>query len=302
MLQTDNLRRAALILVSIGLAWNLVEVVIAFWAGARVGSVALFAFGLDSIIEVFAGGVLVWRLRKEGEEHENEAAERRAQRLVGITFFVLAGYVGLHAVVSLGGWLPEPQPSLAGIGIAVASAVVMSILYVAKMRIAARMQSRALRAEAMESLFCDLQDLAILVGLGFNFLLSWWWADPVAALLLIHSSSRKAWRISPGTTTMMNTSVSKGANRRWSASAEMLVWPVQLSGGLLPSVGPLSRGDRPSRALETPGSRCVTPGTATIRRGVFQSRDIPGFRLVLSLSKDAPMVRQAHHERDGNPL
>ena len=97
----------------------------------------------------------------------------------------LAGYVGLHSVVSLGGWLPEPQPSLAGIGIAVASALVMSVLYVAKMRIAARMQSRALRAEAVESLFCDLQDLAILVGLGLNVLLSWWWADPVAALLLI---------------------------------------------------------------------------------------------------------------------
>ena len=88
-------------------------------------------------------------------------------------------------MISLGGWSPEPQPSLAGIGIAVASAAVMSILYVAKMRIAARMQSRALRAEAVESLFCDLQDLAILVGLGLNFLLSWWWADPVAALLLI---------------------------------------------------------------------------------------------------------------------
>ena len=81
--------------------------------------------------------------------------------------------------------MPEPQPSLAGIGIAVASAVVMTILYVAKMRIASRMQSRALRAEAVESLFCDLQDLAILVGLGLNVLFSWWWADPVAALLLI---------------------------------------------------------------------------------------------------------------------
>ena len=185
MLQTDDLRRTALVLVSIGLAWNLVEVVVAFWAGARVGSVALIAFGLDSIIELFAGGVLVWRLRQEGAGHENEAAERRAQRLVGITFFVLAGYVGLHSVVSLGGWLPDPQPSFAGIGIAVASALVMSILYVAKMRIAARMQSRALRAEAVESLFCDLQDLAILVGLGLNVLLSWWWADPVAALLLI---------------------------------------------------------------------------------------------------------------------
>ena len=167
MVQADDLRRTALVLVSIGLAWNLVEAVVAFWAGARVGSVALIAFGLDSIIELFAGGVLVWRLRQEGEGHEDEAAERRAQRLVGITFFVLAGYVGLHSVVSLGGWLPEPQPSLAGIGIAVASAVVMSVLYVAKMRIATRMQSRALRAEAtVESLFCDLQDLAILVGLG----------------------------------------------------------------------------------------------------------------------------------------
>ena len=185
MTQADNLRRRALVLVAIGLAWNLVEAVVAFWAGARVGSVALIAFGLDSVIELFAGGVLVWRLRQEGDEHQDEAAERRAQRLVGITFFVLAGYVGLHSVVSLGGWLPEPQPSLAGIGIAVASAVVMTILYVAKMRIASRMQSRALRAEAVESLFCDLQDLAILVGLGLNVLFAWWWADPVAALLLI---------------------------------------------------------------------------------------------------------------------
>lgn len=185
MVQADDLRRTALVLVSIGLAWNLVEAVVAFGAGARVGSVALVAFGLDSIIELFAGGVLVWRLRQEGEGREDEAAERRAQRLLGITFFVLAGYVVLHSLVSLGGWLPEPRPSLAGIGIAVASALVMSILYVAKMRIAARMQSRALRAEAVESLFCDLQDLAILVGLGFNALFAWWWADPIAALLLI---------------------------------------------------------------------------------------------------------------------
>ena len=91
----------------------------------------------------------------------------------------------MHSIASLGGWLPQPEPSLIGVGIAVASAVVMSILYVAKMRVATRMQSRALRAEAVESLFCDLQDLAILVGLGFNALFAWWWADPVAALLLI---------------------------------------------------------------------------------------------------------------------
>ena len=185
MPQADDLRRTALVLVSIGLAWNLVEAGAGFWAGASVGSVALIAFGLDSVIELFAGGVLVWRLRQEGDEHESEAAERRAQRLIAISFFVLAGYVGLHSAASLAGLLPEPQPSLVGVGIAVASAVVMSILYVAKMRVAARMQSRALRAEAVESLFCDLQDLAILVGLGLNALFAWWWADPVAALLLV---------------------------------------------------------------------------------------------------------------------
>ncbi len=185
MIQADDLRRTALVLVSIGLAWNLVEAGAGFWVGAKVGSVALIAFGLDSVIELFAGGVLVWRLRQEGDEHESEAAERRAQRLIAISFFVLAGYVGLHSAASLAGLLPEPQPSLVGAGIAVASAVVMSILYVAKMRVAARMQSRALRAEAVESLFCDLQDLAILVGLGLNALFAWWWADPVAALLLI---------------------------------------------------------------------------------------------------------------------
>ena len=185
MQEHDSLRRTALILVSVGLVWNLAEAGVAFWAGARAGSVVLLAFGADSIIELFAGGVLVWRLTKEGSETEDEAAESRARKLVGFTFFLLAAYVLVHSGASLAGLLPRPEPSLVGVGIAVASAVVMSGLYIAKMRVAARMQSRSLRAEAVESLFCDLQDLAVLVGLGFNVLLSWWWADPVASLALI---------------------------------------------------------------------------------------------------------------------
>ena len=183
--EADTLRRIALLLVLAGLAWNLLEAVVAFWAGLQAGSVAILAFGLDSIVELLAGGVLVWRLKTERDEEEAEAAERRAQRLVGLTFFLLAAYVVLHSGANLVGWLPEPQPSLAGIAIVVASAVVMAALYVAKMRIATRMQSRALRAEAMESLFCDLQDLTILAGLALNSLFSWWWADPAAALLLV---------------------------------------------------------------------------------------------------------------------
>ncbi|MCY4625432.1 MAG: cation transporter [Chloroflexi bacterium] len=184
-LESDSLRRTALVLVTVGLVWNLVEAVVALWAGAAAGSVAMLAFGLDSIVEFLAGGVLVWQLKMRLDESQAEAAERRAQRLLGLSFFLLAGYIVLHSGANLVGWLPEPQPSLVGIAIVVASAVVMSALYVAKMRIAARMQSRSLRAEAMESLFCDLQDVTILVGLGLNSLFAWWWADPVAALFLV---------------------------------------------------------------------------------------------------------------------
>ncbi len=185
MPEADALRRTALILVLAGLLWSIVEAVVALWAGIQSGSVAILAFGLDSIVELLAGGVLVWRLRSEQDESESEAAERRAQRLLGLSFFLLAAYIVLHSGANLLGWLPEPQPSLVGIGLVIASAVVMTCLYVAKMRIATRMQSRALRAEAMESLFCDLQDLTILVGLGLNSLFAWWWADPVSALFLV---------------------------------------------------------------------------------------------------------------------
>ena len=174
-----------MLLVFAGLLWNLVEAGVAFWAGFQAGSVAILAFGLDSVVELGAGGVLVWRLTTERDESDAEAAERRAQRLVGISFFFLAAYVVLHSGASLVGWLPQPEPSIWGVGIVVASALVMAVLYVAKMHAASRMQSRALRAEAMETLFCDLQDLAILVGLGLHSLFSWWWADPVAALVLV---------------------------------------------------------------------------------------------------------------------
>ena len=138
-LQPDALRRTALVLVIAGLVWNLVEAGVALWAGVQAGSVALLAFNLDSIVELFAGGVLVARLRQEREGVEDEAAERRAQRLLGISFFLLAAYIALHSGASILGWLPEPQPSLAGVGIVVASAVVMGGLYVGKMRVAARM-------------------------------------------------------------------------------------------------------------------------------------------------------------------
>ena len=91
------------------------------------------------------------------------------------------------------GWLPEPRESLIGITLAIASAAVMLVLYFGKTDIANRLGSRALRAEAVESLFCDLQDLTLLIGLGLNALLGWWWANPAAALVLIPFLLREAW-------------------------------------------------------------------------------------------------------------
>ena len=183
--ESDTLRKSALTLVATGLVWNFLEAGVAFWAAAQSGSVALLAYGLDSVIEILAGGVLVWRLRTGLEESEAEAAEGRDRRLVALSFFLLAAYIAIHSLANLLGSFTEPEPSLVGIVLVVASAVVMSALYVGKMRIATRMQLWSLRAEALESLFCDLQDSAILVGLVLNSLLAWWWADTVVALLLI---------------------------------------------------------------------------------------------------------------------
>ena len=182
----EALRRKALVLVWAGLLWNPVEVLVALPVGVLTGSPVLIAFGLKSIIELFAGSVMLWRLKKEWRTPEEaEAAERRAEKLIGLTFFLLAGYIVVHSSVSLLGLLAEPEYSPIGIAIALASAVVMSILYVGKMRVAVPLQSRALRGEAIESLMCDLQDLTIVVGVGANALFGWWWADPVAALALI---------------------------------------------------------------------------------------------------------------------
>ena len=105
----------------------------------------------------------------------------------------------------------------------------MVVLYVGKMRVATRMQSRSLRAEAMESLFCDLQDVSILVGLGFNSLFPWWWADPVAALVLVPFFVKEGWEEPHGPSGRSRRSRGTGL-----LLSQLLLWPAQLPGGLLP--------------------------------------------------------------------
>ncbi len=181
----ENLKRQALIFVWIGEIWNAMEVAIALWSGIGSGSVALIAFGLDSIIELFAGAVLIWRLQASFKAKDEEAAEKKALKLVGISYFVLAGYVILHSAASLLGFFPEPKTSFVGIFLVIASAVVMTALYFKKISLAKKLNSQSLKAEAKQALFCDLQDLPVLIGLGANALIGWWWADPLVALALI---------------------------------------------------------------------------------------------------------------------
>jgi len=164
---------------------------VSLWSSLSVGSVALFAFGLDSIVEIFAGAVLIWRLNLKDEKEEG--AEGRALKLVGATFFLLAAFVIIQSFSTLLGLNAEPQESLVGIALVLASAALMTVLYFGKTRIAKRLGSRALRAEAVESLMCDLQDLTIFVGLGLNALFGWWWADPVAALFLVPFFLKEGW-------------------------------------------------------------------------------------------------------------
>lgn len=179
-----SLQKKALLLVWIGEIWNVLEATIALWSGIEANSVALFAFGLDSLTEIFAGAVLIWHLSKEWNGQEVKT-EKKALKLVGFSFYLLAIYIIFHSSASLLGYLPRPEISIIGMWLIVASAMVMTLLYFKKIKIARELNSRALVSEAKHSLFCDLQDIPILIGLGLNLLFGWWWTDPLLALGLV---------------------------------------------------------------------------------------------------------------------
>ncbi len=178
--QASALRRGRT-LEYITLAWNSVEAIAAIVSGLLAGSIALVGFGLDSVIECFSGAVLLWRLRA-GEQ--GEVRERRALRLVGASFIALAMYVAYEAVESLLRHEP-PQKSWFGIGVAVASLISMPLLARAKRRVAAEIESGALHADSRQTDICAYLSAILLGGLLLNALLRWWWADPVAGLLMV---------------------------------------------------------------------------------------------------------------------
>ena len=158
------------------ISWNLIEAVVAIGFGTAAGSIALVGFGFDSVIEVFAASVVIWELRGVGEDRE-----RRALRLIAISFFVLTAYVGSQALLDLL-TRAEPHESVPGIALATASLVVMPVLAIAKRRTGEAMASAALIADSAETMLCSLLSVILLVGLLLNATVGWWWADPVAAI------------------------------------------------------------------------------------------------------------------------
>lgn len=185
-----TLIKRALSLEYLTVSWNVLEAVVAIGAGLAADSVALVGFGLDSVIEVTAAVALIWRLTRQAEEET--AAEKRALLIVGLTFFVLAAYVAFESAKTL--WLREaPRESPIGIALAVASSVVMPWLGFAKRRIAGRLGSKALAADAVETLLCAWLSGILLAGLGLNAFFGWWWADPAAGLLMAGFIVREGW-------------------------------------------------------------------------------------------------------------
>lgn len=190
--RTDLLHRG-LLLERVTIVWNVIEAVIAIGAGLAAGSIALVGFGLDSIIEVIAASALYVRLRHEAQGRgDSHKAERRALRIVAITFFLLALYVGYEAVSNLLAREP-PGESMVGIVLSALSLVVMPALAVAKLRTGRALGSKALIADSKETFACAYLSATLLAGLVLNAALSWWWADPVAALAMIPFILKEGW-------------------------------------------------------------------------------------------------------------
>lgn len=191
----DVLARRIRRLVAATIIYNVVEAVIALAEGTRVSSSALIGFGLDSVIEVSSAAVIAWQFSAK----DPEKREKAALRFIAFSFFALAAYVAVDAVLSLLGF-GEPQPSVIGILLAVASLIVMPVLSLAQRRTGRLLESVSAVADSKQLLLCSYLSAALLVGLVLNALVGWSLADPIAALAisaLAVREGRNAWRGDP---------------------------------------------------------------------------------------------------------
>jgi divalent metal cation (Fe/Co/Zn/Cd) transporter len=166
------------------IGWNSLEGLIAVGAGALAGSISLVGFGVDSFIEVGSGAALLWRMAVDADERRRERRERLTLRAVGVSFLALAAYVTWTALADLMAGTP-PETSAPGIALACVSLVAMPLLSQAKRRVARAMDSQAMGADAKQTEFCTYLSAILLGGLTLNAVLGWWWADPIAGLIMV---------------------------------------------------------------------------------------------------------------------
>jgi cation diffusion facilitator family transporter len=178
--------KKALFLEYFTVGYNLLEAFVSILFGSLANSIALIGFGFDSIVESLSGIVLIWRLLRHGKisPGQEEKIEKRAQGFVAITFFILSIYVLYE---SLGKFIRQeiPEPSLPGIFIAIVSIIVMPILMIQKYRTGQRINSKALIADSKETLACAFLSVALLIGLGTNYLFGFWQADPIVGIVIV---------------------------------------------------------------------------------------------------------------------
>jgi divalent metal cation (Fe/Co/Zn/Cd) transporter len=184
--------RRARLLAGASVAYNAVEAVVSIAAGAVAGSIALVGFGLDSIVEMSSGLIILWQFRHPLPE----SRERRALRLLAVSFFALAVYVTIESVRTLVTGT-QAEPSSVGIGIAVASLLIMPFLSWAQRRTGRRLGSVTVVADSKQTLLCTYLSGVLLAGLLLNATLGWWWADPVVGLVvawLAVREGRETWQ------------------------------------------------------------------------------------------------------------
>lgn len=188
--------RRARVLNAATIGWNSVEGVVAVAAGVAAGSVSLIGFGFDSGIEVSAALVLTWRLRQERRTGCTQQADSRATKAIALSFVALALFVAFEASRDLAA-SAEPEVSLPGMALAGLSLLVMPVLARAKAKLAPVLGSAAAAADAAQTNLCALLSAVVLVGLAANWLVGWWWADPVAGLgvaALAGAEAVRTWR------------------------------------------------------------------------------------------------------------
>jgi divalent metal cation (Fe/Co/Zn/Cd) transporter len=188
------LTRRARRLAWFGIGWHVLEAIIAVAAGVAAGSIALIGFGADSLVEGGAGLVVAWLFAPSRDY--TPQAERRAQQLIAVSFFILAIYVGVEALRTFAA-ADHPGVSWVGIGLSVVTLLTMPPLAMAKTRVGRALGSPATTSEARQTYLCAFLSAGLLVGLGANAVAGWWWADPIAALLVAAVAlreGRSAWR------------------------------------------------------------------------------------------------------------